>query len=260
MATDGAIAQQTPGSRYWISKLNAGAESVPDTSHWQFGPLKILHCFADVGVEAEVLTAYGEVIRVGLSPRNTNRSIPIQADANKLPFEPETFDVGLFHPECARFSEVTSISGTPEDHPNQIPLARELGQTYCEHYIIENKPVAAEDPDGLKRPDGGSLLTLDGRQFGIPLRYERTFETSFPVDRRPIQQPLRQEVSPYFYADRSTEFWRALKGYSGNYTKTAVAKNAVPRPYVDFLIREYLHHVGPTDSGPARSNHGDPAP
>lgn len=257
----GVVRQRTSGSPYWESLLDHDPDTeAVESPRWQAGPLKILHCFADWGVEAEALGAYGEVVRVGLNPRDSNGSQPIQADANALPFAPDTFDLGVFHPECARFSQVTSISGNPEDHPNQIPLARELGERYCEHYVLENKPQATDAEDGLECPDGGSLLTLDGRQFGLPLRYERAFETSFPVPRRPIQQPLDQEVSPYFYADRSTEYWRALKGYSGNYTKTAVAKNAVPRAFVDFLLREYFHHVGETDGQPARSNHNDPSP
>lgn len=260
-AEDGLVEQRTSGSPIWVSKFGddpgtAARESRP----YQQGPIQIFHGFADHGVESEALVAYGEVVRVGLDPRDNNRSQPIKADCNQLPFEEGHFDLGVFHPECARFSPVTNISGDAEDHPNQIPLAREIGERYCDHYIIENRPEAANDEKGLETPDGGSMFTLDGRQFGIPLRFERAFETSFPVHHRPYQQPLQQEISPYFSADRSTEYWRALKGYSGPYTKSAVARNAVPRAFVDFIMREYWHHVGETDSKPARSTHNDPDP
>lgn len=260
-ADQGLVEQRTSGSPIWLSTVDTNPGTEPSTSpNYQQGPIRILHGFADHGVEAEALVAYGEVIRVGLDPRDTNRSQPVKADCNQLPFEEGAFDLGVFHPECARFSPVTSISGNPEDHPNQIPLAREIGRRYCDHYIIENRPEAAKDNDGLQTPPDGSMFTLDGRQFGLPLRFERAFETSFPVHRRPYQQPLRQEISPYFSADRSTEYWRALKGYSGPYTKSALARNAVPRSFVDFIMREYWHHVGETDSKPARSQHTDPDP
>lgn len=261
LADVGLVEQRASGSPMWISRLgnNPGTDA-RESPTYQEGPIRILHGFADHGVESEALVAYGEVIRVGLNPRDTNRSQPIRADCNQLPFREKTFDLGVFHPECARFSPVTSISGNPDNHPNQIPLAREIGERYCDEYVIENRPEAVDAESGLRKPASGSMFTLDGRQFGLPLRFERAFETSFPVDRRPYQQPIRQEVSPYFYADRSTEYWRALKGYSGPYTKTAVAKNAVPRPFVDLIMREYWHHAGEKDSQPARSNHGDPNP
>lgn len=254
----GLVEQRTQGSPIWQSRIecNVGSDG-QESLVFQQGPIKILHAFADVGIEAEALTAHGEVIRVGLNPRDTNRSMPIQADCNQLPFEECSFDLGVFHPVCGKFSQVTSISGDPDDWPNQIPLARDIAERYCDHYIIENKPQAAKADEGLEAPEGGSCVRLDGRQFGIPLRFERAFETSFPVEEQPFQQPLDQEVSPYFSADRSTEYWRSLKGYSGAYTKSAVARNAVPRAFIDFLMMQYWHHVGETDSEPARSSHND---
>jgi hypothetical protein len=37
----------------------------------------ILHCFADYGVESEILSWYGDVVRVGIDARDTNESEPI---------------------------------------------------------------------------------------------------------------------------------------------------------------------------------------
>lgn len=254
----GVVKQRTQGSPIWHSCVEPDVGSDPTASRaWQQGPIRILHAFADIGTESEALVAHGEVIRVGLDPRDSNESIPIQADCYELPFEEGSFDLGLLHPECGRFSQVTSISGDPDEWPNQIPRAREIGEKYCDHYIIENVPKAATVDDGLKEPAGGSLVKLDGRQFGLPLRFERAFETSFPIDAPPVQQPLDQEVSPYFSADRSTEWWRAVKGYSGRYNKASVARNCIPRPMIDFLLRQYWKHVGETDSQPARSSHND---
>jgi len=42
----------------------------------------ILHCFADYGTESEVLSDFGNVIRVGIDPKDTNESTPIKADAH----------------------------------------------------------------------------------------------------------------------------------------------------------------------------------
>lgn len=258
LADGGIVEQRTTGSPIWESCVDPDVGSNPTESRvWQQGPIKILHAFADVGTESEALVAHGEVVRVGLDPRDSNESIPIQADCYELPFEKNSFDLGLLHPECGKFSQVTSISGDPDEWPNQIPRAREIGEQYCENYIIENVPKAATVDDGLQKPNGGSLVKLDGRQYGLPIRFERAFETSFPVDAPPVQQPLEQEVSPYFSADRSTEWWRAVKGYSGRYNKKAVARNCIPRPMIDFLLRQYWKHVGETDSQPARSSHND---
>jgi len=258
LAEAGIVEQNTEGSPIWLSNINPDVGDDPTASRaWQQGPIQLLHAFADVGTESEALQAHGEVVRVGLDPRDSNESIPIRADCYELPFREGTFDLGLLHPECGKFSTVTSISGNPDDWPNQIPRAREIGERYCDHYIIENVPKAATVDDGLQNPDGGSLVKLDGRQFGLPLRFDRAFETSFPVKKPPVQQPLEQEVSPYFSADRSTEWWRAVKGYSGNYNKKAIARNCIPRPMIDFLLRQYWKHVGETDSEPARSSHND---
>lgn len=206
---------------------------------------RILHLFADHGIEAEALAAYGDVVRVGWEARDSNESQPIRADVTQLPIADDArFDLVVAHPPCTRWSDMTSVSGgDPDDHPNLIPLARELGQKYGAHYVVENKPQAP-----LEAPDGGSVVTLTGKQFGLPLKYERGFETSFPVKSWPAQQSLDTETSPYFYADRSREWWAGAKGYAGPYSKTALAKNCVPAAYVHFLCRQWLNALGGRDS------------
>jgi len=109
----------------------------------------ILHCFADYGTESEVLSDFGNVIRVGIDPKDTNESTPIKADAHikekkwDFPIKDDvTFDLGLFHPVCSRWAATTSISGDPDEHENMIPSARVLAENYCDHHIIENVPRA----------------------------------------------------------------------------------------------------------------------
>ena len=52
----------------------------------------ILHCFADYGVESEALRCYGNVVRVGISARDTNESMAIKGDAYNVPISD---DVGV---------------------------------------------------------------------------------------------------------------------------------------------------------------------
>jgi hypothetical protein len=202
-------------------------------------PSLIYHIFADNGVESEALQAHGEIVRVGIDPRDKNESIPIKADAHKLPLQKKA-DLALLHPPCARFSDVTFISGNQDDHPNLIPLARKIGKEYAEHYIIENVPKAP-----LKNP-----VILDGRMFGLPLAYRRAFECSFPVDTIPCQSRLgRQEASVCRSGDRSKFWWAAAKGYRGDrYTKEAIVRYAVPAAYIHHLMRAYHRATNETDS------------
>lgn len=207
------------------------------------GPLLILHAFADQGVESEALSAYGRVIRIGHRVRDTNESEPIRAvissgedDSDdsivKFPISPDVrFDLAFMHPPCTKWADTTSISGDPEDHIDLIPEARQLAREYADHYVIENKPRAPlEDP-----------VRLTGEMFGLPIKYERAFETSFPVDQPPRQQKLAEtETSPFFYTERPPLWWKSVKGVSGDYPKEHLAKNGLPAPYVHYLMRHFV--------------------
>jgi len=166
----------------------------------------ILHCFADYGTESEVLSDFGNVIRVGIDPKDTNESTPIKADAHikekkwDFPIKDDvTFDLGLFHPVCSRWAATTSISGDPDEHENMIPSARVLAENYCDHHIIENVPRAPlDDP-----------VVLNGRMFGMPIEYERAFETSFKVPQPPREKRFlttdgpsdKTETSSFFFSE-----------------------------------------------------------
>jgi len=248
------VRQRSSGSRYWNSlllpqKRDPGTfEDLPEPD----GELRILHVFADKGVESEALSSYGDVVRIGLNAVPNASSQGIKADANLLPIKPGvTFDLGVFHPPCGHWADLTSISGDPDDWPDLIPLAREIAERHCEHYIIENKPRAPlEDP---------TLLT--GKMFGLPIKYERAFETSFPVNRVPVEQSqLGTECSPYWYSDRSKAWWAGVKGYSTDYPKQHLAKNSVPAAYIHHLMRQFLNATNARDADYARSTHSDEVP
>ena len=197
--------------------------------------MKILHCFADTGVEAEALAAFGDVTRVGLDPVDTPYTTElIQADVRE--WEPsQTYDLGLFHPPCQKWATGSYISGDPSKrHENLIPVAREIAQEYCENWIIENVPEAPlNDP-----------VTLNGGMFGLPLHYERDFETSYHVD-----QPRNQTRLSDGYFDRHHEnggfqgakqLWKSAKGYTGEYNARSLKREAIPRTYINYLVRPLL--------------------
>lgn len=196
----------------------------------------ILHCFADHGIESEALTAYGSVTRVGLNPTdNQYTSVVIAADARSVDLG-GGFDLGLFHPPCQSWANQTEIHGDRENHENLIPLARELAQEHCEHWIIENVPGAPlNDP-----------VTLNGGMFGSPLHYERCFETNYRVDQPRNQARLDDGHNAFSEHHRtggwqgSLELWKSAKGYSGDHQARSLKREAVPRAYLDYLIRPLL--------------------
>lgn len=209
---------------------------------------RILHCFADYGTESDVLGYYGDVVRVGIDPKHTNDSRPIRADAHLevegkthgFPIKDDvTFDLGLFHPICTKWAETTSISGDPDDHENMIPSARALAEEYCEYYAIENVQRAP-----LRDP-----IVLDGRMFGLPVEFERAFETNFRVPQPPRYNRFvtddgsseTAETSTFFFSERSAEWWGSVKQYDPQrYPKEHLAKNTIPAPYIHHICRAWL--------------------
>lgn len=209
---------------------------------------RILHCFADYGTESEVLGGYGDVVRVGIDPKDTNDSAPIRADAHVLadgknwsfPIKDDvSFDLGFFHPVCSKWADTTSISGDPDEHEDMIPSARALAKKYCDHYVIENvKHAPLEEP-----------VNLDGRMFGLPIKYERAFETSFRVPQPPQYKRFWgkeedrdiAETSSFYFSERSREWWASVKQYRpGSYLKQHLAKNTIPAPYIHHICRAWL--------------------
>lgn len=198
----------------------------------------IAHLFADHGTEAEALSTYGDVFRFTLEPRPS----PFDVEAWPMDLVESMpgggYDLAVLHPPCTRWSDMPGVD--PNDHPDLIDRAREIGETIADEWIIENKPKAWDD-----RPESPSVV-LDGRMFGLPIKYERAFEASFPVE-----QPVRNarlgesaETSPFFYSERSPSWWSSVKGLRGDYPKEHVAKNALPMAYVDHLARSWLAATG----------------
>jgi hypothetical protein len=189
--------------------------------------VRILHAFADHGVESEALATYGDVTRASIDPRPNDVSDAVRADATELPFAAGTFDLALFHPPCTAYSDMPSADA---DAVDMIPEARAEAARVADEWVIENKPAAP-----LRDP-----VVLDGKRFGLPVEYARAFETSFRVPEPPRQQTLGTETSPFFFSERTAAWWRSVKGVRGDYPKDHLAKNCLPLAYVHYLARAWL--------------------
>jgi hypothetical protein len=201
---------------------------------------RILHGYTRCGVKSEALAGVGRVVRVGLDPQATAPGQPVAGDMTEAPVDPSEIDLAFLQPPCSRWSPLTSAHGDPEDYPNLIPDARRFGQE-CGDYIIENVPDAPlSDP-----------LLLEGRAFNLPIKMERGVETSFPVDQPPIQTQLPVSPDGYdsenlvqpgrYQADMAR--WRSVKGYTRDYLVAPFKRTAIPRAYVDYLLRGWLREV-----------------
>lgn len=192
--------------------------------------MNILHCFADTGAETPTLSNYGNVTRIGINATRNEWSQGIKADAKNIPFKDTTrFDIGWFHPPCGFVSPMSDTgSGSRDDWPNLIPVARELAHEYCDYYVIENKPN-----EHLRDP-----VVLDGHMFQLGIEYARAFETNFVVEQPPRQSRLA-ETSPFYYSEKPKPWWASVKGSSMVFSKEHLAKNTIPSVYIDYVMRYY---------------------
>lgn len=206
------------------------------------GNLKILHIFADNGVETEPLSAYGKVTRVGINPQNTEYTHKlIQADLKE--WRPKKqYDLMLAHPPCQFASNLTHAQGNADDHENLIPLARRIGKEHADEYILENVPQAVKKDEGLKKEQS---VVLNGTNFNLPTPFKRAFETSFDVS-SPSQKRLDYD-NKGFEKHNATggwqggkQLWKTVKQVSGDYKTKELVRNGIPAPYIHHLMRYYL--------------------
>lgn len=202
--------------------------------------MRILHLFADTGIEDEVLHTYGDVVRVGIDPTPNRYSTVIEADARDPPVS-GPFDLALAHPPCQRWSVATAGGGNdPESHPDYIDEAREVCQELADHWIIENVPDAP-----LKDP-----VVFTGGQFGLPIHYPRAFETSFPVDHPEPAPRWSPDVGPLSEQGKTgnawvgkNDGWRLAKGYSHDWPARPLKRHGIPAAYIRRLLYWWLAAV-----------------
>jgi hypothetical protein len=198
----------------------------------------ILHVFADKGAENPTLSNYGNVLRLSIDVTGNKWSNAVQADATTLPLQPDAeFDIGWFHPPCGGVSIMSETgSGSREDWPDLIPVARDIAQEHCNHWVIENKPRESLDAE----------VVLDGHMFNLDIEYKRAFETSFSVEQPPQQSQLA-ETSPFFYTEKPHGWWAGVKGSSTEFSKDHLAKNTIPAAYIDYIMRHHAEAVASDD-------------
>lgn len=195
----------------------------------------IYHVFADDGVESESLDPYGRVVRFGLDCRENGHSEAVNADAHALPVNVKA-DLAVLHPQCHKWAQATRhIENREEKYPDDIALAREIGEEYADNYIIENVPKAPLDPD--------ETVTLNGYMFHLPITMERSFETSFDVRQPPEREKPPEWISWWDEYTLPKEYWGAIKGYENDHRKDPLVKSGIPRPYMDYLLRAWLREV-----------------
>lgn len=210
---------------------------------------RIVHLFADVGVEDEVLHTFGDVVRVGIDPTPNPFSDAVQADARDPPLG-GGYDLAVAHPPCQRWSVATpGGGGDPEDHPDYIDDARRVCRDLADHYVIENvRDAPLRDP-----------VHFTGGMFGMGIHYPRAFETSFPVRQpqratrwRPSAGPLAEQGKHGNAWVGSNEGWRLAKGYGHDWPARGLKRHAVPAPYLRRLLYWWLAALD-DDSPPAQA-------
>ena len=198
---------------------------------------RILHLFADTGIEDEVLHTFGDVTRVGINPEPNPFSTVIQADATDPPLNGR-FDLSVAHPPCQRWSVATAGGGGgPDDHPNLIDEARDVCERLADHYIIENvRDAPLRDP-----------VVMLGGQFGLPIHYPRAFETSFPVDHPKPAPRWSPDVGPLSEQGESGNAWvgrnvgwRLAKGYAYDWPARPLKRHGIPAAYIRRLLYWWL--------------------
>jgi DNA (cytosine-5)-methyltransferase 1 len=114
-----------------------------------------------------------EVVGVDITPQPHYPFEFHQADALKYPLE--GFDFIWASPPCQRYSSITQVNGTRENHPDLVAPIREILKASGAAWCIENVEGApVENP-----------ITLCGSMFGLEVKRHRLFETSWFSLERP---------------------------------------------------------------------------
>ena len=115
-----------------------------------------------------------DVVGVDIDPMPHYPFEFIQADAIELLGDVDfllSFDAIHASPPCQRYSAMTKRWGKEDEHPDFVPIVREVFGLLDIPWVIENVEGAPlVDP-----------TTLCGSMFGLKVRRHRLFETSFPV-------------------------------------------------------------------------------
>jgi DNA (cytosine-5)-methyltransferase 1 len=185
-----------------------------------------------------------DVLGVDIRPQPNYPLRFMQADA--LTFPLEGFDFIWASPPCQRYSSITQVNGTREEHPDLIAPMRERLKDSGAAYAIENVEGApVENP-----------ITLCGSMFRLDVRRHRLFETSwFSLDRpdcqhhrwtpqfrsldRRIKNPSRV-VGVHGHINYRGEFAIRCRAMGVDWMTNAELSQAIPPAYSEFIGRAAL--------------------
>lgn len=198
---------------------------------------KILHAWADFGLESLVLRKYGTVTKATLKPKN--KHIPVhnvKCDGKRLPFASNSFDFGLFHPFCQKWSTCTPEENR-ENHPDVLDTVRKEAKRLCKYWVIENVPQAPLI----------DATILKGHMFDLPITYHRAFESNFEISQpRDIIEHKNLKNRHKWLAigeNGKKQEWLEAKGY-GNLKYTIhrsswhnASRGVIPKPYIDYIMK-----------------------
>jgi DNA (cytosine-5)-methyltransferase 1 len=136
----------------------------------------------------------------------------------------ETFDAIHASPPCPRYSSITRVTGTPEDHPDLIEPVRERLRASGLPYIIENverSPLL--DPVTVCGVSLGRMVVEDGRM--LVLKRHRLFESNVPLLTPPCRCRRGQDEVLGVYGG-GTRQWTRRGNPSGGSTDKANLRQA----------------------------------
>ncbi len=209
--------------------------------------LTCLDLFCKAGGVGEGYRRAGfDVTGVDIDPQPNNPHRFIQADAFQyLAAHGHKYDLIHASPPCQRYSRATRSAGTQDNHPDLIPLIRDL-------LIASNKPYVIENVVGapLKNP-----LLLNGMMFGLGTIRDRLFETNPPIYFKPIpyrkykttadmgRQPIVGEQYITCVGHFSNvEYGRKAMGIDWYMTQGETAE-AIPPAFTEYIGKWFMQYV-----------------
>jgi DNA (cytosine-5)-methyltransferase 1 len=204
-----------------------------------------------------------DVVGVDIEPQPRYPFPLVQADALEFLREHVAWD--LLHgfdaihasPPCQMYSRALKHMSAPQ--PMLIEPIREL-------LVISGAPWIIENVEGAPIPTQSTLLgqhgaMLCGTSFGMRIFRHRLFEASFPISGLPCSH-TRLAMNPHNQAGRDLMYdefgrsdpeviWRREMGveWMGRYD----AREAIPPAFTEFLGRQLLDHIDPTQAQPRAS-------
>lgn len=187
-----------------------------------------LYCKAG-GCSVGYARAGFEMTGVDIEPQPRYPYSFVQADALEF-VQAHGQDYDFIHasPPCQHYANVTSWRGSRDDHPDLLPITRELLVRVGVPWVVENVPGAPMRPD----------YVLCGSHFGLRIRRHRWFETSWggfdlshQCDHRGLLPFMHK--GERVYADAMGCHWMTNRE----------GREAIPPAYTEYVGLQLLLHL-----------------